>query len=438
MLQVLSHVAVACGGVLLVVWLQGREAPPVQPAAPDAGPSAREDAGPGLAPSASITEAGGVVQPRDNDNREEPGPPTAEDLQAPLRIATRPAALRVWHNTEMTLEAIADEAERFERFVWHFGDGADPASGAVVRHHFPESVADRHVTLEAHRADGSKLVVSRRVPIERLEVVPIDGEPTSQAPPEPRGLRLVLVGDCGSATLERVMLRAAGPWKAAALVLIGDQELADRARTIVDTRVIDLPVLRLGLTAPPADAPADAPLQVVRDEGGVIKVIIARGREQVHVLGPLALLAIDSRGDAIGEVELAGLRADLQVASAYSAVLLLSAQPLSALIDDGPLAPQAYRIYESALRTHVRAVISGRSQVAYHGRFGGLMAASVGRAGPGGCRRLKGSDLCQPPTVTLLDLPGRGALRVTHVLADDLDRVLPEAELPAEVGKYRQ
>ena len=440
--QIASHVLVACGAVFLVVWLQGRESDKPTEGAKDFG---QIDAGSGLGLDASAAGEGDGLAIREAADAGQ-GDTLEDDTavaigSAPVRIVTEPGALRVWHLTTMELRAEADDDEAFTRFVWHFGDGSEPAAGESVSHVFPESVADRHISLEAFRADGSKLLISRRLPIERLEVVPVDDTETSvwQLPP-PKGRRVVLVGRSGSAGLEQIMLRAAGPWRADLLLLVGDQELADRARIIVEDEVMKLPIMLLDLLpAPPeADMSAHEALRLVRDQGGQIKSLIRKGRSNLHVIAGLALVVADTRSDAIGDEALARLRADLEVASAYSATLLLTARPLSPLLDDEQAAPLAYRIYEQALRAGTRVVISARSELAYDARFGGLVTVAAGVSAQRGCHRPMGSDRCQPPTVTVLDIPPRGAVRAWHIITPALTDRLQAADLPAEVGKYRR
>ena len=295
--------------------------------------------------------------------------------------------------------------------------------------------------MEAGRADGSKLVLSRRLPIERLAIAPLDGEPTEAWKlPKPRGRRLVLTGRSDSKSLERILIAAAGPWQANGVVLMGDGDLADRARIIVDSRVLDLPIMLLDLRPPsdPAKAAPKSPLRVVRDEQGQVKSLIRSGRSDVHVLSGLALVAIDSRGEAIEGEALRRLRANLEVAAAFPATALLSARPLAPLLDDDVQVALAYRIYEQALRHRVRFVLSGRSELAYDARYGGVGAISVGTISQRGCHRPLGSDRCQPPTVTIVDVPDKGGLRAWHLLAPDFQRRLQGQDLPGEVGKYRR
>ncbi len=375
--------------------------------------------------------AGSAPEPVDNE----------QQGLSPVRIVAEPAELRVWHNTRVRFRAVPGPDEAFERYIWHFEDGSDPARGVSVEHHFPESVSDRHVTLEAIRPDGSKLVVSRLLAIERLEVVPIDSEASVDAAlPAPRGRRLVLVGESGSERLEAVLLEAAGPWKADLMVLVGSAELADRARSIVDSRLVDLPLLHLSLSRDytAASGKRSAPISLLRDTKGRIRKLEGHSAAGVLVFEALALVVVDSRAAELDEDILAGLRADLQVASAYNACILLSARPLSPLVDNERVSDRAYRIYEHALRQKVRAVISGHSAVAYDGRFGGLTTIAVGRQATRGCARLMGTDACQPATVTVVDLPKRGRPRISHLVSPQLRRLMQRHELPLAVGKYRR
>ncbi len=437
--QISSHILVACGAVVLVVWLQGRgddgqQDPPPDIADADVTAHAPAEQTGTVARAADTTIA--AVPTTDADSSEEAGGLAG---QAPIRIIATPEVLRVWHLTDMKLRAEPAQGEQFTDFTWHFGDGSEPVRGVEVDHTFPESVADRHITLQARRADGTKLVLSRRLPIERLAVVPLDGE---EAPawklPRPRGRRLVAIGPCDSKTLERLLVAAAGPWRADGVLLVGDAQLADRARIIVDSRVQALPLLLFDVGPTGAGLSKNAtPLRVIRDPAGEVKSLVRGGRSDVHILSGLALVAIDTR-DEVDNVALRRLRADLEVATAFAATALLSARPLSPLRDGEAPAALAYRIYEQALRQRVRFVLSGRSRLAYDARYGGVGAISVGSVNQEGCHRPMGSDHCQAPSVSVVDIPDAGGLRAWHLRAPEFERRLDHADLPAEVGKYRR
>lgn len=391
--------------------------------------------------------------------------PAAIAARAPVRITLAPAALRVWHNTRVRLTAQPGPEAEFKRFVWHFEDGSDPVEGASVEHVFPESVTDRHITLEAHRAGSTPLVISKRLPIERLAVVPVDGDgPVVRPVPKPRGLRVALLGAGAVAPTAAVINRLLA-LKVGAIIVWGSAPAAGGAAQHLAALNSAVPLLHMDTTlasvevplpdnapgsAPgsaPGRAPDRAPLTVVRDPLG--RVTAAPGG-QVWVLGHVALVVHDSRPLASSEAAMQGLQRALRVASAYPSVALLSARPLSPLTDREVVADRAFRIYEHALRSQVQVAISASSGVAYDGRYGGLGVVAVGQLRPLGCARLGGSDHCQAGSLTLLDLPaprsaaaGRpaaapGAPRVLHLRLPSLTAWLDAAVLPPSVGKYRR
>ncbi len=375
--------------------------------------------------------------------------PPSEDPppDLPVRIVAEPAELRVWDNTKVRMHLeFRPDAPHFERFVWHFEDGSQPVTGVEVTHTFAESVRDRHVTVEAHRTGQDPLIVSRRLPVERLDVVPLSGEaPTELGVGDKRGTRLLMVsGDLDPIQAEalaktadrlevQVVLMATDEASTALLLPLLEQHSPGTAlvawsvrRTVVDPQALD--------------EVADVPLlRILRDKGGEVQPL-QQGQRSLPVVavGQVALTAVDTRADTVAEPELKRARDGLQLAAAYPTSLLLSARPLTMLRDGELIADRAYRLYEYALRNQVGAVVSTRSGVAYDGRFGGLAVIGVGQLGNTDCARLAGHDSCQPPTVSLVEVTGKNRLTVLHLLAPDFTRVIQPRDLPAEVAKVRR
>lgn len=370
------------------------------------------------------------------------GPDEASETTPPLAIDTEPDALRVWHNTAMRLRVVprVEETGGWLRFVWHFEDGSRAIEGETVLHVFPESVADRHVTVEAYRRDGSRLVVSRRLPIERLPVVPIDGE-QDETPKLPRAQagRLLLVGAGAESGLQALWqtVRQAG---VVAVVAVGPPNWADAVARSAASGLPEAAVLALDdAVAVEADpnTPAQPPrplLRVLRSAVGAVAELPESG---ALVVGEIALVPFDSRPLVVGEPALAGLRRDLRLAAAWPALVVLTPRPLAALRDGEVVADRAYRVYEHALRERAVALVSTASGVAWDGRYGGLAAVAVGKLRPSGCARLAGSDMCQPPTATLLEVR-ESAVRTWHLRGHQFARWLSGDDLPNSVGRYRR
>ena len=437
-------VAAAAAG--LAVWLHGRAtgsgrvddvAP--QPQAPadsdataaeplrsaDAGRSRAEKSGLQDEPAATSTPAA-----------------KAADPDAPLAIIADPAELRVWHNTRVTLRAQAADPARFTRYIWHFEDGSDPAEGETVVHVFPESVADRHVTVQALGVAPDKLTVSRTLPIERLAVVPLDGEPPPIKPiPRPKGTRLLFVaGALPPDTLADIVQRA-GP--ITAIIAASADASTSLGRTVAD----EPPILRLERAPPPSETDSDptnsadplASPAFGTDAGDDRVHKLIAGTAEVVVIGDLGIVVHDSRADVADEATIQRTLRAMAIAAGYRRSIVLTARPLSPLVDGGTAAVSAFRVYEGAVRHGVRAVISAQSEVAYDARYGAVEAIAVGSAvNTGGCRRLKGHDACQSPTVTLVDVPASGRVRSLHLRGPTFVGWLSGAELPAAVGKYRR
>ncbi|GEM_PF-3144332 len=453
--QATTHAIVAAVAAGLAIWVFGSrakdaaQAPAATERASDVDDSLKDaDAGPTGQRNAAdeadgLSARGGAA---DGAARAENAPDGGEANvnDDPVRIVADPPQLRVWHNTRITLRAQPRDDETFVRYVWHFEDGSDPEQGEVVAHIFPESVADRHVTLEAWRNDKDKVVVSRKLPIERLAVVPVDGDrPVAARIPRPRGTRLLMLGDPDRATLAAAfkLMKRAGP--IAAIVVSGNAETAANARRQAVEEQVDTPMLHLD--APTGDVPGEAavaptipsPLRVIHDPERAVRSLIA-GAASIPVIGNAALVAHDSRSLAIDERQMVRTIKAMQAASAYPALVMLTTLPLAPLVDADVVAPSAYRLYEHALRNKARAVVSASSGVAFDGRYGGVEAVGIGAATGKGCRRLLGHDDCQSRTVTLLDVPKRGRVRARHLRLPQLVTWLGDTELPAEVGKYRR
>lgn len=478
---IVGAVAVAAGyGVWSLGHRAGVASRPGDTEGADATPSASE-LGDGAAVEGADASAVGLPaapsaqQALGNADADEAGPPAALGLAAaptgsgaapleaegpaapPLQIDVEPAALRVWHNTLMRFQVLPrpGEAARWQRFVWHFEDGSQPVAGDSVLHMFAESVTDRHISLEAFERSGARIVVSKRLPIERLSVTPVDGPaPTEQALPKARAGRLLLVGQ-GQAPQLAPLFAAVADAGVVAVVAVGAADWAEVVRGAAERGLPNAAVLAMddAVDAPgggpegvPAGvaagggkaagaAPGRSPLvRVLRAAEGAVATL---PDSQALVIADIAIVPFDSRPWTVTEPALAALRRDLRLAAAWPALVVLGPRPLAALIDGEAVADRAYRVYEHALRERAVAMVSTASGVAYDGRYGGLAAVGVGKIRPDGCARLAGSDRCQLGTATLLEVHEGGA-RAFHLRGPDFAGWLDSDDLPTSVGRYRR
>ena len=446
--NMLSHALVAAAAAGFAVWVHGAltRGPAAETKAPaEQGEQAESDGGGAAQPgdAAAAMAGAGAGGDREDDSDAHPDPAAeANDgadggpaPQSPLRIVADPAQLRVWHNTRVTLRAEPAQGRAFVRYVWHFEDGSDPEEGEVVAHVFPESVGDRHVTLEGYDEAGEKLVVSRTLPIERLPIAPLDdAELPVQRLPKPRGPRWVLGGaqQAGSITgVAAAAVRLAARVDGVVGVLIAGPA------AVPESAVADTTVPVLSLRAGVTDVAAGPVLTVAADPHEGARKLIS-GTAEVLVVGGTALVAYNSLVEEHDEAAVQRAFRAMGAASAYDVTLLVSPRPLSALVDGDQVAIAAFRLYEQALRVKVKAVLSATSAVAFDGRYGGLEAIAIGAFDKGACRRLKGHDACQSATITLLELPRRGRAKAWHLRGPALTTWLSGAELPAVVGKYRR
>ncbi len=359
-----------------------------------------------------------------------------------LSLRADPTELRVWANTKVRLYAEPGPGVQFDRYVWHFEDGSDPVEGRAVEHVFAESVRDRHLSVEASRAGEVPVVVTLRLPVERLEVVPVDGAPEEEATlPAKSGPRLVFAGADAQPADAGEVVATAQRIQADVLVVAGSAATATVMAETAGRLAPELAVLSWPVAADtgPAQAGRDGTLAVMRNPADRLTVLPrSAGGAPVLALGDVALSAVDTRDDTVGEAELKRLRETLDILGAYKSTLLLTARPLTLLRDGELIADRAYRIYEHALRTGVGAVVSAASGVFCQGRFGALQAVAVGLVRAEGCSRPTGGSGCQPGSLTVVDPSHRGRLRVNVLTGPGFARVVPVRELPAEVGKLRR
>lgn len=358
-----------------------------------------------------------------------------------LHIEAEPELLRVWANTAVRLRAVAPEGSALDHFTWHFEDGSDPVVGREVEHVFAESVRDRHVTVEARGAEGKPLVVSRLLAVERLDVVPVDGgtEAPDDQVPAAEGERLLLVGGVLDVALAGDIAKAAERLHASVVVASGDAASATALADALGREAPSLALLHWPAQPAAPDAAIEPVVRILRNPGDRLTAVLRGDRDTgVLALGELAIVAVDSRGANVGEAELRHLRDALQVAGAYGASLLLSARPLTALVDGEVIADRAYRIYEYALRHRVQTVVSSASGVSFDGRFGGVGVVAVGAVQPAACARLAGTESCQAGSLSLIDIGARGKATPRIVLGPEFRRAAPRRMLPAEVGKVRR
>lgn len=362
----------------------------------------------------------------------------SDKTAGPLRIVAEPSTLRVWSNTTVRLRVEVLQDLEFEKFVWHFEDGSAAVQGMEVEHTFAESVRDRHVTVEGMRRGQSAVVASRRLAVERLEVVPLDGSDGEVQTPAKHGTRLLMVAAASGEEVCQAVAAAAAEAQVDAVVAAGEPPDIDALEVHLGQVAPTIPLLRWSIESP-MDGQQEKNLEVIKDAGQVV-TDVQMGDKSTGVLaiGELALVAMDTRGETVGEAELKRAKLALTAASAYPGTLLLTARPLTLLRDGELIADRAYRIYEHALRQAVTAVVSAASEVFYDGRFGGLAMVAVGRARLESCPRLTGQDACQQPSVTLLELGDKKRLKVLHLMAPAFTVPAQPRDLPSEVGKVRR
>lgn len=370
---------------------------------------------------------------------QKPAEDAAENARGPLHIEAEPAELRVWANTRVRLRVESDDGQEFDKYIWHFEDGSEPVQGVEVEHVFAESVRDRHVTMEAFRG-GVATVVTRRLPVERLEVVPLDGDGATplEVLPNSAGTRLVVAGGTIDESRAAQVVRAADRADAELLIVAADAASAQAVSDAAQKHAPTLAILHWSLTIG-AEGEASPPLTILRDPASKL-AHVARGERDLGVLalGELAIVAADTRAETIAEPELKRVRDALVVVNAYHSSLLLSARPLTLMRDGELIADRAYRLYEHALRQQTNLVVSATSGVFYDGRFGGVFVVGIGAAQVQGCPHLLGSEACQVDSLSAIDVGARGQIAVRVLVGADFSQVFSRRQLPAEVGKIRR
>ena len=249
--------------------------------------------------------------------------------RAPLRIVFSPTSLRVWHNTRMRFHVTPAEDRSFVQYTWHFEDGSAPANGEEVEHTFPESVTDRFISVEAVDGDGKTVVVSKRLPIERLEVAPVDGQaPSVRSLPKPRGPRILFARDLNKGVEMANFASQLRQWRVALLILSTSPEVAQRtAQELLKQgwRGATLTWSARIQSAEDETAPPSAlgpPLNLVADPDNTLR---HQPKSLIWTLGEAALVAHDSRRLVTSEEDLQEFTGALTTASAYPNALLLTA-----------------------------------------------------------------------------------------------------------------
>lgn len=169
---------------------------------PGAGPASEEGAasdGPG-----EPDETAPVEGPDEGPSGDEDA---ADDERAPLRWSFSPGTLDVYRDTRVVFRVEDPEALPASwTYEWTFGDGSPEASGPRVEHEYLGGQSDYLASLTVRDGDRTVYVGTRKVPLERLPVVPL-GEPEDRTdfapdlsiPPAPaRGetsFRFVVVSD---------------------------------------------------------------------------------------------------------------------------------------------------------------------------------------------------------------------------------------------------
>jgi len=376
-----------------------------------------------------------------------PDRPTSGDLR--IIIEAEPSHLRVWDNTKVTLRARAASGQAFSRFVWHFEDGSPEVTAEEVVHTFPESVRDRYVTVEAYDTAGEKVVVSKRLAVERLEVVQFDegaGARTSlpsRPGPAAGSARLMLVrGPLGTDVAQRVVDAAIAIVRPDVVVLMGDVVGSPGEAALL--QALDQAKLPVLVVPGPAEIKASegtgtlAAGQVRDPEGRLVSLDFRPlSLERVLVINEVALVVLDSVPEVADAPSLAYARHALQKASVYPARVVLSWRPLARLVEGESVADRAYRLYEHMLRERTTLYASGASGVHFQGRYGGLRVASVGLARKAACERLFGTDTCQPGTTAVVDIAKGEVKRIFFLLEPEFRSPEPDESLPPEVDRYR-
>lgn len=372
---------------------------------------------------------------------EEPvdGPP-----DSPLRIVADPEQVRPMDNTPVRLwiepraDLPDDSLDAYTEFVWHFEDGSSAVTGAEVEHTFAESARDRHITVEAKRKGQPTLTVSKRLPVERLAVVPLDdeAEPSKTGLPARKGRRLLFVTAAISDEVRLAVAQAAQRTQADAVIMAGEAADVAALDNLLQIHAPTAATLQWNVTAGDTES---LPLRLLRDPQQVVTEEAVGDRATgVLAVDDIALTNVDTRAETVSEAELTRVRQALQLASAYTLHLLLSPRPLTLLRDGELIADRAYRIYQHTLKHQTAAVVSMSSGVFYDGRFGGVSLIAVGRAASEGCARLTGLDLCQPPSITLFEAGERREFKVLHLVGTGFDSAAQSDQLPPEVGTVRR
>lgn len=145
------------------------DAPSVDRAEPEPEPEAEPEAEPAGEPGSEPPEA----PPQGAEG-------AAEPEQAPLRWGFSPGTLDVYRDTRVVFRVEQpEELPESWTYEWTFGDGAPAATGPRAEHVYLGGQSDYLANLTVRDGERTVYVGTRKVPLERLPVVPLD-EPETE------------------------------------------------------------------------------------------------------------------------------------------------------------------------------------------------------------------------------------------------------------------
>ena len=391
-------------------------------------------------------------KPPSEEHSNQASPEAARDLELGLSWHFSPDQLQVYRSTAVALKTDRLPAghERAE-CVWNFGDGTPLERGCEVSHTFHGGQSDQLVTLTLEDGDWS-YETSRRIPLERLEVVHglLDGDGgTSQTIPglpadTSTSFRFAVVADTSAlikgAEQPRALHALVDTVSPELVIHVGGFAHREQAKSGFDdlNNMLLKPLRDAGVSVAWALGPNDLTLRSSPDKKG-LQIVDAKDFPERYSFthkGSFFLVFATDAQQSVTEDTLEWMRNQLAAARVYEGRYVLSYLPLHKFGEEhlGSL-DKKFRLYELFLRSRVSAFFSAGYSVYFKGRYGALPVVSVGAiSGTGG--RLSGHDFSQNNSFVVVDVIKGTPERIFAVDGPDFVRPFDEKLLPASVEVY--
>lgn len=388
-----------------------------------------------------------------------------------VSIVVKPAQLRVMQATQVTLSARIP-AGRKVHYEWTIDGQKRPRDVPLVVATF-DGRRDARVRLLVWDDNGFKRLVERRIPRERLKVVPMaELESTMKIleaiPPAPAGkdgdFRFAVISDSngpygsipqgeGVPAAIRQLTESIKP----RFVIHNGDMIAGQKRGISREQLLQmwesyhqsvtLPLERANIPLIPVPGNHDSDPNLL-DRAVYIEQWKERPPRGLNMISdrhyPLNysftyqgsyFVVLDSIAP-FDKKQLAWLRRELRRGRIYKHRFVFSHLPFERFLDtDYGTLRHKFELYEALIKYDVTTFFSAHYEVYYKGKYGDLSVVSTGILA-GTCRKLIGQEDCQGQSFVVTDVSADETLRIFAVRGPRFSSIFDDFLLPDKVGSY--